>query len=223
MEAAVADGDFAGGVRQADDMLRLRGELGQINPCLIPVTPQWANKGNGALESYRQTYKELAARVNGERGSLVAMTPRRWQFRKDPEQIGTFYQWYAPNAKGGWASLDSTLYWEAQGLHDARGYGRAGQTWYRSAVEVPANAADKPVRLAIGGIFGDELWTWINGRLVDHRSRLNSRNPFDLNVSSYIQPGQTNHIAFLIENQAADRNRDGLYRRVFLWSPKETE
>jgi hypothetical protein len=28
-------------VRQADEMLRLRGELGKVNPSLIPVTPEW--------------------------------------------------------------------------------------------------------------------------------------------------------------------------------------
>jgi hypothetical protein len=224
MEAAVAAGDFAGGVSQADEMLRLRGELGKINPSLIPVTPEWASKGDGALEWHRQTYKELAERMNGVRGSLVAMTPRRWEFRKDPEQLGTFQQWYVPEAKGRWDNLDTTMYWEAQGLQDRRGYGYAGQAWYREAVGVPAEAAGKPLRLAIGGIYGNELWTWINGRLVDHRARLNSRNPFDIDVSGHIRPGQTNHIALLVETLPADRNaRGGLHRRVFLWSPAERQ
>jgi hypothetical protein len=224
MEEAVAAGDFAGGVHQADEMLRLRGELGKINPSLIPVTPEWARKGDGALEWYRQTYKELADRMNGARGSVVAMTPRRWQFRKDPEQIGTFQQWYAPEAKGRWDNLDTTIYWEAQGLQDSRGYGYAGHAWYRTAVAVPAEAAGRPLRLAIGGLYGSELWTWMNGQLVDHRTRLNARNPFDIDVSSYIRPGQTNHIALLIEPLPADRNaRGGLHRRVFLWNHKETQ
>jgi hypothetical protein len=222
MEEAAAEGDFAGSVRQADEMLRLRAELGKIDPALIPVTPAWAAKGDGALEWQRQIQKGLADRMNGDRGSLVAMTPRRWQFRKDPEQIGTFQQWYAPEAKGKWDTLDTAMYWEAQGLQDARGYGYAGQAWYRTTVEVPATATGKPLRLAVGGLYGNEEWTWINGRLVDHRTRLNTRIPFDIDVTSYIRPGQTNVIAVLVDTLPPDRNaRGGLHRRVFLWSPKE--
>ncbi len=224
MEETVATGDFAGGVRQADEMLRLRGELGRINPALIPVTPEWASKGDGALEWYRKTYKELADRMNGSRGNLVAMTPRRWQFRKDPERIGTFEQWYAPEAKGRWDNLDSTMYWEAQSLQDRRGYGYAGHAWYRTVVAVPVDAGGKPLRLAIGGIYGSEMWIWINGRLVDHRARLNARNPFDIDVTSHIRPGETNQIVVLIEPLPADRNaRGGLHRRVFLWSPRGSQ
>jgi hypothetical protein len=159
--------------------------------------------------------------MNGMRGSLVAMTPKRWQFRKDPEQMGTFQQWYAPEAKGKWEELDTTMYWEAQGLQDSRGNGYAGQAWYRAAVAVPPEAIGKPLRLAVGGLYGNELWTWINGRLANHRARLNARNAFDIDVSDYIRPGQTNHIALLVETLPADRNaRGGLHRRVFLWSPK---
>lgn len=224
MEEVVATGDFAAGVRQADEMLRLRGELGRINPALIPVTPEWASKGDGALEWYRKTYQGLADRMNGSRGNLIAMMPRRWQFRKDPERIGTFEQWYAPEAKGRWDDLDSTMYWEAQGLQDRRGYGYAGHAWYRTAVAVPADAGGKPLRLAIGGIYGSEMWIWINGRLVDHRARLNARNPLDIDVASHIRPGETNQIVVLIEPLPADRNaRGGLHRRVFLWSPKESQ
>jgi hypothetical protein len=223
MEEAVASGDYAGGVRQADEMLRLRGELGRISPSLIPVTPDWASKGDGALEWYRQTYQELADRMNGARGTLVAMTPRRWQFRQDPERIGTFQQWYAPGAKGQWDNLATTMYWEAQGLQDKRGYGYAGHAWYRTTIAVPAEAAGKPVRLAVSGLYGSELWVWLNGRLVEHRARFNARNPFDLEVTAHLRAGETNHLALLVEPLPADRNaRGGLYRRAFLWTPNRT-
>ena len=223
MEEAAAGADFTGGVRHADEMLRLRSDLGKINSSLIPVTPEWCSKGDGALEWHRQTYEELAGRMNGTRGSLVAMTARHWQFREDPEKIGEFQGWYAPEAKGRWDNLDTTMYWEAQGRQDAKGYGYAGNAWYRTSFEVPADAAGKPLRLAIGGIYSIELWTWVNGRLVDHRVRQNTKTPFDIDVTSYIRPGQTNHIALLVGTLPHDRNaRGGLHRRVFLWSPKET-
>ena len=220
MEETVAEGDFAGGVRQADEMLRLRSEIGKIKPSLVPVTPEWASKGDGALEWYRKTHQGLADRMNGSRGSLVAMTPRRWQFRTDPDKIGTFEQWYLPEAKGKWDSLDTALYWEAQGLQDRRGYGYAGHAWYRTTVNVPANAAGKDLRLAIGGLYGSEAWIWINGKLAAHRARLNARNPFDVDVTDHIRPGETNQITLLVEPLPPDRNaRGGLHRRVFLWSP----
>ncbi len=222
MEAAATGADFVGAVRHADEMLRLRGELGKINPSLIPVTPEWASKGDGALEWQRQTYQELADRMNGARGSLVALTPRRWQFREDPEKVGVFQGWPAPEAQGRWENLDTTMYWEAQGRQDGRGYGYTGHAWYRTAFGVPGDAAGKPLRLAIGGIYSVELWTWVNGRLVDHRIRQNTRNPFDIDVTSSIRPGQTNHVAVLIGTLPPDRNaRGGLHRRVFLWSPSE--
>jgi hypothetical protein len=223
MEEAATGADFAGGVRHADEMLHLRSDLGKINPSLIPVTPEWCSKGDGALEWHRQTYEELAGRMNGARGNLVAMTTRQWQFRQDPEKIGEFQNWYAPKVAGRWDDLDTTMYWEAQSRQDEKGYGYTGHAWYRTALDVPAAAAGKPLRLAIGGMYSVELWTWVNGSLVDHRIRQNTKNPFDIDVTVHIRPGQTNQIALLVGTLPPDRNaRGGLHRRVFLWTPKET-
>jgi hypothetical protein len=223
MESAASEADFVGAVRHAKEMFRLRGELGKINPSLIPVTPEWASKGDGALEWYRQTYQELAERMNGGRGRLIAMTPRTWQFREDPEKIGEFQGWYAPEAKGQWQDLDSTMYWEAQARQDKLGYGYTGHAWYRTAFNVPAAAAGQPLKLAIGGIYSVELWTWVNSRLVDHRIRQSTKNAFDIDVTPHIRPGQTNHVTLLISTLPPDRNaRGGLHRRVFLWSPNAT-
>jgi hypothetical protein len=220
METAAAEADFSTAVRHADNMISVRSDLGKINPSLIPVTPEWASKGDGALEFHRQTYQELADRINGTNGRLVAVAPRQWQFRQDPEKIGQFKQWYAPNANGQWKELDATLYWEAQGLQDEKGYGYSGHAWYRTRFDVPQAAAGQPLRLTIGGIYSTKLWLWVNGRMVDHRVRQNTKIPFDIDVTAHIRPGQHNHIAMLIETLPPDRNaRGGLHRRVFLWSP----
>jgi hypothetical protein len=220
MEEAAADGNFTGAVAKADEMLRLRGELGAINPSLVPVTPEWCSKGDGALEWYRSTYQELAGRTNGTVGTLVAMTPREWQWRRDPEDIGVFHRWYLPGTDGKWADLDTALYWEAQGLQDEKGYGVTGKAWYRSDFEVAADAMGKPMTLTFGGVYSAELWVWVNDRLVDHRERQNTKEPFDIDVTRYVRPGETNHAAILIETLDPGRNaRGGLHRRVFLWSP----
>ena len=221
MEEAAAEGDFGRAVDEADEMLRLRGEIGKVDPKLIPVTPEWCSKGDGALEWYRETYQELADRMNGTAGTLVAMTPRAWQWRHDPDDIGVFYRWYAPEAEGKWDALDTTLYWEAQGRQDEKGHGATGKFWYRSEFEVPDSAAGKPVTLTFGGVYSVELWVWVNDRLVHHQERQNTKEPFDIDVTKYIHPGETNHAAILIETLSPDRNaRGGLHRRVFLWSPK---
>jgi len=224
MEAAAANADFNGAVQQADEMLQRRGELGQINPSLIPVTPAWCSKGDGALEWHRQTYRQLAERMNGVRGSLVALTPRRWQFRADPERIGQFERWYAADSQGKWEDVDSALYWEAQGRQDSRGYGYAGQAWCRTTVAVPAAAAGKEVKLAMGGLYGDEYWLWVNDRLVAHKMRPSTKTPIDVDVTGHLRAGQTNRLALLINTLPADRNaRAGLCRRVFLWSPGKVD
>lgn len=221
MESSAAAGDFAAAVAQADRMLALRAELGQINPSLIPVTPEWCAKGDASLEWHRATYLELAERVDGTRGALAAMTPQAWQFRKDSKEEGIFGEWYLSGNGGKWDELDSTLYWEAQGMQDRQGYGYTGKAWYRVDVEVPSTVAGKPVSMCVGGMYSDKLWVWVNGRLTDHRFRQNTRNPFDIDITPFIRPGETNTIAFLVDTLPPDRNaRGGLHRRVFLWSPK---
>lgn len=219
MEYAAAGADFAGAVDSADAMLRIRTELGDINPVLIPVTPEWCAKGDASLEFHKAIYLELLERTNGTRGNLAAMTPRAWDFRKDPEDMGVLEEWYLPGAKGPWEPLDTTLYWEAQGLQDSKGYGYTGKAWYRTSVEAPADVANKQVFLTIGGLYSDKVWIWVNGFLVDQRMRQSTKVPFDVDVTSQIKPGVSNHIAIQIETLAPDRNaRGGLHRRVFLHS-----
>jgi hypothetical protein len=142
-------------------------------------------------------------------------------FRKDPHDLGVLEEWYNRPPEDDWDTLDSTLYWEAQGLQDTHGYGYTGKAWYRASFEAPNEAADTPVILTLGGIYSDKLWIWVNGFLVDHRQKQNTRMPFDVDVTAHIKPGTNNDVAILLETLTSDRNaRGGLHRRVFLWSPK---
>ena len=220
MEERGADANFTGAVEKADEMLRLRGELCAVNPSLIPVTPEWCRDGHGAPEWYRETWQELADRVNGTNGTLIAMTPREWQWRRDPEDIGVFYRWYTPETKGDWDELDTTLYWEAQGKQDEKGYGVTGKAWYRSDFDVPASAAGRPLTLTFGGVYSAELWVWVNNQLVNHEDHQDTKGLLDIDVTKQIRPGEKNHAAMLIKTLDPGRNaRGGLHRRVFLWSP----
>jgi hypothetical protein len=219
MEEAAAAGDFPGAVKCADGMLAMREELGKVDDSLIPATPEWCCDGNGALEWHRKVYEELARRVDGTTGALVAMMPKVWDFRIDPDDMGVLDEWYKADTPGPWDKLDSTLYWEAQGLQDECGYGYAGKAWYRGSVDVP-DLSGKPIKLAIGGGYGEKMWIWVNGMLVDQRLK-SKKMPMDVDVTSQVRPGQVNHVAICIETLTKDRNaRGGLNRRVFLWSPK---
>jgi hypothetical protein len=74
--------------------------------------------------------------------------------------------------------------------------------------------------LTFGGVYSVELWVWVNDRLVHHQERQSTKEPFNIDVTKHMRPGETNHAAILIETLAPDRNaRGGLHRRVFLWSP----
>ncbi|MCC6698542.1 MAG: DUF4838 domain-containing protein [Candidatus Hydrogenedentes bacterium] len=221
MEDAAGRGDFAGAVSCADRMLAIREEVGKIDSALLPFTPEWCRDTHGSPEWYKKTYQGLADQAGGSRGELVALLPARWEFKTDPEDLGTIYQWYNPDSGQPWDEINCTLYWDLQGYQDARGWAYAGKAWYRADVFVPKATQDKPVRLTFGGVYSDKLWIWINGMLVEHRERQGSRDPFDLDVTAYLRPGERNCIAVLIDTIPADRSpRGGLYRRAFLWSPK---
>jgi hypothetical protein len=85
----------------------------------------------------------------------------------------------------------------------------------------PAAVHDKRLRLTVGGVYNTSLWIWINGVLVYHRTDQNPRDPFDLDVTNHIRPGEANNVAILVHTGPPGRNpRGGLHRRVFLWSPK---
>jgi beta-galactosidase/beta-glucuronidase len=149
------------------------------------------------------------------------MLPARWEFKTDPEDVGVIYQWYLPGSGAPWSEIDGTLYWELQGYQDLRGWAYTGKAWYRSQFAVPQQAAGKPLRLTVGGVYNTGLWIWVNGMLVDHRAKQDTRSPFDIDVTAYVRPGELNNVAVLVNTISADRSpRGGLHRRVFLWSPK---
>jgi len=221
MERAVARGQFQEGVSRADAMLSIRDELSEIDPALLPHTPEWCRNSKTTLEWHRALYQRLADRAGGRKGELVALLPERWEFRLDPEDIGVIYQWYLLDSGEAWDEIDTTSYWQAQGYQDERGWGYSGNAWYRTSVAVPATVADSRLRLTVGGVYSTSIWIWINGVLVFHRTGQNPRDPFDLDVTNHIRPGETNHVAILVHTGEPGRNpRGGLHRRVFLWSPR---
>ncbi|OHB78169.1 MAG: hypothetical protein A2W31_17785 [Planctomycetes bacterium RBG_16_64_10] len=228
MEQAVAAGEFQAGVQQADNMLAIRDQVAQIGPGLLPHTPDWVKSSRTSLEGHKTAYQELADKAGGKQGQLLAMLPRRWEFKPDPQDIGVIYQWHQPGTGGTWDTIDTTLYWQAQGYQDDEGWGMSGKAWYRTTFDLPATAANKPVWLSVGAVYNRGLWIWVNGVLQEFErgphwrpGQYDVRTPLDVNVTDWIRPGTTNHVAILVHTDAAGRDpRGGLHRRVFLWTPK---
>ncbi|MCC6446267.1 MAG: DUF4838 domain-containing protein [Armatimonadetes bacterium] len=221
MEEAAAEGDFAGAVAKAGEMLAVRDEAAGIDPALIPHTPEWCRDSGFTVEGRRNRYRDLSGRTDGSQGGLVALLPRKWEFKTDPGEDGQIYRWYLPGKGIGWKEIDTALYWQAQGYQNRRGLGYGGQAWYRTVFDVPAGAKGKPLKLAFGGIYNQGLWIWVNGLLIDRRPSQDSSRPFDVDVTGHIKPGQQNSVAVLVNTPSASRSeRSGLYRRAFLWSPK---
>ena len=229
MENAVADGEFQEGVNCADKMLSIREEAASIQTGMLPKSSKIAMEHNSSIEGHRDVYVALADRSNGKQGTLITMLPRTWEFKTDPTECGILHRWYLPDAVKGWKPIDSTLNWEAQGYVNREGIGYSGKAWYRTAFEVPASAAGKPLRLTVGGVYNNGVWVWVNGVMRPFKMKRHWRlgyqdhlSPFDLEVTDLIHPGETNHVAILVERAGSDRDpKSGLHRRVFLWTPNE--
>ncbi len=233
MEKALAEAKFTEAVAWTNRMLELRDMMGAIRSGLLPHTAEFARDFRSTIEWHRTLYADLAAKAGGEQGELVATLPRTWQFKKDPKDMGTIYQWYLPGHRDGWEPIDTTLYWQAQGHIDATGWGYFGKAWYRCQFEVPADAAGKPLTLTLGGVYYQEdydegVWVWVNGRLMTpERCRLhpmgglNALKPIHVDVTGDVRAGRTNAVAVLVHTDPPARfPRGGMHRRSFLWSPR---
>ena len=167
---------------------------------------------------------ERQACIDGTKGDLVAMLPETWKFKTDPHDEGIVSRWFRPetNTKD-WRDIKVTRIWETQGLEDKVGHGYDGVGWYRATAEVPAEFAGKTVKLNFGGTFGRML-IWVNGEFVEYRPfklpwwKHTYNQNFDIDVTKAMKPGQKNTIVIRVDNEI---EWGGIFRRVFLWSPKQ--
>ena len=233
MEAALAQLDFRAAVDATNRMLALRDTAESIRTGMLPHTAEFAHDFRTTIEWHRTLYTELAAIAGGEQGERVADLPRHWEFKTDPRDIGVLDQWYLPGRGVDWQPIDSTLYWEAQGHADENGWPYVGKAWYRTQFDVPADAAGKPLKLTLGGVYyGNDyqrgVWTWVNGRLISPDKQrhhemggLTGLKPIHIDVTDDIRPGESNDVAVLVHtNHPARFPRSGMHRRSFLWSPR---
>ena len=230
-ENAAAEGKFHEAVDDIDRMLKIRDEVAHVQGGLLPQSPKIAVEQNSSAEYQRGVLAALADEAGGTKGELVAMLPRQWEFKKDPEEQGILGRWYLPGSTDGWAPIDGTLYWDMQGYQDERGWSYTGLAWYRAECDVPASVQGKPVRLTFGGIYNHGVWVWVNGVLrpfdagkKNRTGYYDTQTPVEADVTDLIRPGERNSIAVLVDTEAPGRSpRGGLHRRAFLWTPRTSK
>lgn len=234
MEHATARGDFPEAVRCIDRMFALRDKLEAVQPGLLPRDSKLAAGMRSSMTWHRTKYADLARKIDGTEGALVRLLPREWEYKTDPEDVGVLYQWYLPSHGGtAWDRVDTTVFLEAQGYHDDKGWPYSGKHWYRTAFDIPADTAGKPLTLTIGAVYNRNdynrgIWVWVNGMLMDWEMerhwRLGHhdvRAPIHVDITDIARPGEENTVAVLVHTGPPGRNvRSGMHRRSFLWTPK---
>jgi hypothetical protein len=167
-------------------------------------------------------YGELAKKIKGEAGTLIAAVPLESQFKRDRFNEGVLAEWYLPtHDDSAWETKNTFYTWDAQDKpEDEKGHDYDGYGWYRFTVDVPRGAVGKPLKFYLGGVI-NEGWVWINGNYAGHRPWnlwWAGRNSLEMEVDATgkVKAGP-NVITVRVWN---DAEIGGLYRRGFLWAPK---
>jgi len=209
-------GDAAEIVRQ---QIERRDRMAEITPFM----------GWLAFEVYGMPWEEerlrrLDGKISGPEGELVAVLPEEAKFRTDRLDDGRYERWqdkeYDDSA---WRTIKTTAGWQSQGLRDEEGHPYKSVAWYRLAVDVPATAEGKEVRI-LGPAAINEVWVWVNGKYIGRRPfmhRYVRPQEFDFDISKAIEPGKTNQIAIRMLCNTECFGANGIYERMFLYAKKQ--
>src|SRR4051812_12988404 len=248
VKAAATDADYKAAVAAGERGLKVRLELAKMNPTftthVVGVAAETDNGGPAWWLGEVEQYRELAAYTDGTKGTLVAKLPLEWTFRRDPHDTGVVSGWASkpidltwwnnqalklaehptdrhrlnPNQ---WEPLRTDLYMQAQGVVSPDHHSYTGHAWYRTDVELPADAAKGPLHVRFPGLF-NECWLYVNGYLVAHRPYkepwwlTDYKFEWDVDLAGHLKPG-TNTIALRLYNP---HHFGGMFRRPFVYRPK---
>lgn len=227
--------------------LQTRMELARMNPTFttrvvgVAAEPQYG--GSPAwFPGEVKLYADLAQLVDGTEGRLVAKLPLEWAFRRDPNDTGLPSGWaYKPvdltywNENKGrytietredyptteWEMVSTDLYVQAQGVLHPDWQSFTGFAWYHTPVRLTAAQARQKVHVRFPGLFGEEAWLYVNGRLVAYRKQspmwwhTDYAFNWDVDLSEHLQAGE-NTLVVRIHNR---HHMCGMFRRPFLYAP----
>jgi hypothetical protein len=201
-------------------MVTLENRLHDIYPFFIENGP--IQEAHYFPAGRQKTFEELATKIDGKGGDLIAPLPLETAFRRDRFNEGIVGQWYAPDFDDSTWGTENTYYtWDQQDPpEDEAGHDYDGIGWYRTTLEVDGEFKGRPIKFWCGGAI-DEGWVWVNGRYAGHKPGSlwwYHNHAFELDVTDLIEPGRKNTIAIRVLNPS---EIGGLFRRGFLWAPKE--
>lgn len=247
VRAAATEIDYKSAVAAGERGLAARLELAKMNPTfttrVVGVAAETDKSGPAWWPGEVQQYRDLLAVTDGTKGTLIAKLPLEWAFRRDPHDTGVASGWVYKAVDmtkwnsiqqqkpfervdahrhnlGQWEMLRTDLYMQAQGIVSADYHSYVGHAWYRTDVELPADALKGKVHVRFPGLF-NECWLYANGHLVSHRKYSEPwwlsdyKFEWDVDLTEHLKAG-TNTLAVRLYNP---HHFGGMFRRPFLYRP----
>jgi hypothetical protein len=218
MEKAKRMCDFAQAANHAGRMVELQDQMNKLTPFM-----GWHPYDVYDNEWEKKRMEKSLSKTRGPEGELIARLPEDARFRTDPFDDGLYERWQdTPAATPEWTNIRTSLGWDAQGLHDEKGWPYKGIAWYKFDVEVPANVQGKNV-LLYGLAVVNEAWVWVNGRYAGHRPYKmpwSRPHPIELDVSRLLKPGKKNSITVRVLCNFDVFGANGIYEPMFLYAKK---
>ena len=123
-----------------------------------------------------------------------------WHGKMDANAKGVEQKWY----KSSYTFADSIQVpgdWDVQGFGEENNKVRhkhMGKFWYKKDIQIPGDWDGKKIYLAIGGMKRISR-AWVNGHYLGEYVGYVCQ--FEYDITSYVQPGKTAHIAIEIDNE----------------------
>ena len=130
---------------------------------------------------------------------LVEDVPKKgWKIKKDPDHIGDQQGWPKPGFDDAdWYDIEIGDWWGNFDFH------ATGLVWYRREWTVTDKAAGRRKLLLAFGAVDGESSIYIDGENMTPvpRGAENWQDPFEIDVTEYLQPGKRHTIAIKIRNE----------------------
>ena len=241
VKTAATECDYAAAVAAGERALAIRERLTDTNG-VFTTYRRYPEQGPAWWPGEVQQYRELLEFTSGAKGTLLAKLPLEWAFRRDPQNAGLaqgyaakpvdLSYWNANKDKltpanrkdypDQWEVLRTDLYIQAQGIRHTDRQSFTGYAWYRTEVQMAAQAKAGAVHIRFPGLFND-CWLYVNGQEVAHRDMKNPiwwlndyKFEWDVDLSGKLQEGK-NTLALRLNNP---HHFGGMFRRPFLYAAK---
>jgi hypothetical protein len=241
VRAAAEHCDYAAAVQSGERGLAARDAMTAMSPIFTSTRHE---VGAPWFVGETEQYRELRALTDGTRGKLIRLLPLDWPFLRDPHDTGmemgvarqkpdlTYWnanrkRYATPAARKDyptteWEMIRSDRYAQSQGVLHPDWQSFTGFMWYKSEIEIEADASQGTVHIHFPGLFS-EAWLYVNGYLVAHRPQNhiwwhnNYRFDWDVDLTGRLQTG-VNDLTLRIHNT---HHNGGLFRRPFMYRPAD--